>query len=35
VSPKTADSIHALSLADVLRTLGLDHAAAACRPARL
>lgn len=26
-SPKTADTIHALSLGDVLRTLGLDHAA--------
>jgi DNA replication protein DnaC len=26
-SPKTADSVHALSLQDVLRTLGLDHAA--------
>ena len=27
-SPKTADAVHALSLADVLRSLGLDHAAA-------
>jgi DNA replication protein DnaC len=26
-SPKTADTIHGLSLGDVLRTLGLDHAA--------
>lgn len=27
-SPKTTDAIHSLSLAEVLRTLGLDHAAA-------
>jgi DNA replication protein DnaC len=28
-SPKTADTIHSLSLADALRALGLDHAAGA------